>query len=56
MRAAKKGNVDAEYYIAIMYADGRGTKKDMKKAKMWMKKCARTGDKDAKKFIKKYKW
>ena len=33
--AAKKGYVDAQYYLGLMYADGTGVEQDFINAYMW---------------------
>lgn len=46
-RAAELGNHDAEYELAAMYAQGRGTAKDMKTAILWGRKAAEAGNRMA---------
>ncbi|MFQ5559170.1 MAG: ankyrin repeat domain-containing protein [Nitrospinota bacterium] len=45
--AAGKGNVKAQYQLAVFYRSGKGIKKDYKKAFMWFKKAAENKDKKA---------
>ena len=37
---AEKGNLDAQFYIAAMYYDGRGIKKDRSTSVLWLTKVA----------------
>ena len=46
-RAAELGNHDAEYELAAMYSQGRGTAKDMEKANVWGRKSAEAGNRMA---------
>ena len=46
-RAAELGDHDAEYELAAMYAQGRGTAKDMKTAILWGRKAAEAGNRMA---------
>ena len=46
-RAAKAGNPRAQFDLAIMYATGRGVKKDERLAFNWFHKAARNGNRDA---------
>ena len=43
MMLAKRGDPDAQYYVGMGYEEGRGTKKDMKKAYEWYSKSAEQG-------------
>ena len=43
MMLAKRGDADAQYYVGMGYEEGRGTKKDMKKALEWYSKSAEQG-------------
>ena len=49
--AAEQGNVDAEYNLALLYADGRGVPSDLGQARQWMQKAADAGDSGAKKWL-----
>ena len=40
LKDAKKGNVDAQYYVGKMYYNGFGTSQDTEKALFWYKKSA----------------
>ncbi len=42
-KAAELGNAEAQYYLATMYLEGRGTAKDKATAVMWMQKAADQG-------------
>lgn len=46
-RAAQAGNVDAQFTLGIMYYLGEGTSEDIEMAKIWLKKAADHGHKDA---------
>jgi TPR repeat protein len=46
-RAAENGNAYAEDALASMYAEGRGTEKDMASAMKWWKKAMHDGYQDA---------
>lgn len=39
-KAAKAGMVEAQYYTGFMYLRGRGTRKDLEKARLWIEKAA----------------
>ncbi len=41
--SARPGLPQAMYRAGLMYAEGRGTRKDMRKARRWMKRAAKTG-------------
>jgi TPR repeat protein len=47
MPLAEKGNVDAQYSIGLMYANGQGVDPDKVKAHTWFDLASRKGDKDA---------
>jgi localization factor PodJL len=47
MPLAEKGNIDAQFTVALMYAKGLGVAEDKVRAYMWYDLAARTGDKDA---------
>ena len=40
---AKKGDIDAQYNLGLMYDNGRGVKQDYKKAFEWYEKAANQG-------------
>ncbi|NPA61166.1 MAG: sel1 repeat family protein [Epsilonproteobacteria bacterium] len=50
-RAAKKGNVQAQFDLAIAYATGNGIEKDETKAFYWFHKSARAGHVEAKYYM-----
>jgi hypothetical protein len=50
-RAAKRGNPKAQFDLAIMYASGKGVKKDERKAFYWFHKSARGGNREAKYYM-----
>ena len=37
-KAANQGNAPAQYNLGVCYENGRGVKKDLKKAKFWIEK------------------
>ncbi len=43
LELAKKGNIEAMYYVALSYEIGQGTTLDYKKAFIWYKKAANAG-------------
>ena len=54
MQSAKRGNVQAEEWIAGAYNDyfsGHGVKKDKYKAEEWYRRAAKHGSKSAKKYL-----
>jgi len=40
LRAADQGSYSAQYYLAIMYAEGKGVRKNLAKAAKWYRKSA----------------
>lgn len=46
-KSAAQGNVNAQFNMAVMYHEGRGTAQDLTKARYWYQKAAAQGDKDA---------
>jgi len=50
-RAAKKGNVKAQFDLAMMYAAGNGVAKNEKIAFKWFHKAARNGHVEAKYYM-----
>ncbi len=42
-KAAEQGNAEAEYFLGLRYAQGRGVPKDYVKANYWFKKAAAQG-------------
>lgn len=49
------GEIEAMLRLGLMYAEGRGTEKDMKKAKRWLKKAAEAGNRFAQEWLEKNK-
>ena len=45
IKAAKKGNADAQFYIGLCYSKGEDVEKDEKKAVYWWRKAAAQGEK-----------
>jgi len=43
LKAAKKGNIEAAYYVGLSYEIGQGVKLNYKKAFIWYKKAANAG-------------
>ena len=52
---AQKGRADAQYYLASMYDQGYGIKKDHEKAMEWYKKAAEQGNEGSIKYLDKIK-
>jgi len=50
-QAAKRGNIQAQFDLAIAYAMGDGIQKDEKKAFYWFHKSARAGHIEAKYYM-----
>lgn len=44
---AKQGDIDAQYSAGLIYAEGRGVKRDLASAYMWLSIADRQGDEDA---------
>lgn len=44
---AMQGDVDAQYALGLVYAEGRGTEEDLVKAFAWLSLCIMQGDSDA---------
>ena len=44
---AEAGNVDAQYALGLMYAEGRGIKQDDIQAYVWLSRAVDQGDQDA---------
>ena len=44
---AEDGNVDAQYALGLMYAEGRGIKQDEIQAYIWLSRAVEQGDQDA---------
>ncbi len=45
--AARRGEVDAQYAMGLIYADGRGVAIDLAQAHYWLSLAVAQGDKDA---------
>jgi len=45
-RAAQQGDVDGQYNLAMMYAEGKGVEKNLQEAFKWYKKAAEQGDRN----------
>jgi len=50
-KAAENGNSEAQYYLGLMYENGRGVEADMGKSVEWLKKSAARGNKDAAEYL-----
>ena len=44
---AEAGNVDAQYALGLMYAEGRGIEQDEIQAYIWLSRAVEQGDQDA---------
>ena len=44
---AKQGEVDAQYALGLVYAEGRGVPVDLARAHMWLCRAVDQGDRDA---------
>ncbi len=44
---AIQGSIDAQYGLALIYAEGRGTEEDLVRAFAWLTVCGIQGDEDA---------
>ncbi|PWG74268.1 hypothetical protein DF186_18775, partial [Enterococcus hirae] len=47
LKEERKGNVDAQYAMGLIYADGRGMPIDLVKAYAWLTVAVLQGDRDA---------
>lgn len=47
LQEARNGNVDAQYAMGLIYADGRGMPIDLVKAYAWLTVAVMQGDRDA---------
>jgi len=43
-KAAKQGVVNSQYFLARLYADGRGVERDLEKTLFWLTQAAQQGD------------
>lgn len=48
---AQNGDAEAQYIIGLMYKDGKGVQKDIKKAAEWFEKAAAQGNADSQNHI-----
>jgi TPR repeat protein len=46
-KEAEAGNIDAQYALGLMYAEGRGLKQDEIQAYLWLSRAVQQGDQDA---------
>jgi len=46
-KEAEADNIDAQYALGLMYAEGRGLKQDEIQAYIWLSRAAQQGDQDA---------
>ena len=44
---AIQGNVDAQYALGLVYAEGRGVEEDLVRSFAWLSLCVKQGDADA---------
>jgi len=44
---AEDGNINAQYALGLIYAEGRGTNIDMVKSYVWLSRAIKQGDSDA---------
>ena len=54
-KLADQGNADAQFYLGVMYAIGRGVAQDERKAVEWFRKAAAQGHEGAKKVLERLK-
>ncbi len=47
LQAAIRGDVDAQYGVGLIYAEGRGIKQDEVKAYYWLTRAIEQGDREA---------
>ena len=53
--AAESGDVEAQIYVGVSYVDGKGVERNLEKAKEYLTKAAKSGDKFAEKLISEIK-
>lgn len=46
-QAAENGQVDAQYAMGLLYAEGRGVEYDLVAAYIWLSRAVEQGDRDA---------
>lgn len=51
LRLAEQGDVDAQYAVGLVYAEGRGVDKNPALAWFWLSIAARQGNRDAEKLL-----
>jgi len=51
-RAAEQGDVDAEYGLGLLYANGWGVPSNIGEAAQWMQRSASAGNPDARDWLK----
>lgn len=47
LHAARKGDVDAQYGLGLIYAEGRGVEQDEARSFYWLTRAIEQGDEDA---------
>lgn len=47
LEAGQRGEVDAQYALGMIYAEGRGVPVDLARAHYWLSKAVEQGDRDA---------
>lgn len=47
LQAARRGDVDAQYGMGLIYAEGRGVPQDESKAYFWLTRAMEQGDQEA---------
>ncbi|MEZ5542306.1 MAG: sel1 repeat family protein [Pseudomonadota bacterium] len=47
LEAAERGEVDAQYALGMIYAEGRGVPIDLARAHYWLSRAVEQGDRDA---------
>ena len=52
LAAAEQGDVDAQYRVGLIFAEGRGVVQDEVKACYWLGRAIRQGDADAKTLLR----
>jgi len=50
--AAEQGDVDAQYRVGLIYAEGRGVAQDEVKSCYWLSRAIRQGDADAQTLLR----
>jgi len=52
LAAAEQGDVDAQYRVGLIYAEGRGVAQDEVKSCYWLGRAVRQGDADAQTLLR----